>query len=325
MVRFCAEEGVAHEVCGKVIVAVTGEEIPRLQTIRERGQANGVACEWLDGEQLREHEPYARGVAALHVPDAGIADYVGVAEALRRRIEGAGSRVVTSAEVTGIRRSSASVTAGTAGGDYTGDFLVTCGGLQSDRLAGMSGSELDARVIPFRGEYFELTESARHLCTNLIYPVPNPAFPFLGVHLTRMARGGVEVGPNAILGLAREGYPKGSVDLRDAVATLGYSGFRSLARRHWRVGLDEIHRSLSRKAFARSLQRLVPELREEDLQPAEAGIRAQLVDRQGGLIDDFVFVESDRILHVTNAPSPAATASLAIGEAVARKVLERLA
>lgn len=324
MVRFCIEHEIPYEICGKVIVATAEEERPRLRTIYERGVANGVDCRLIDAAELADLEPHARGVEAIHVPDAGIVDYYRVARTLASLVAEQGVEVRTGARVIGIRDRADGVEVRTEDDRAEVDFVVTCGGLQSDRLAAMSNPESDVRIVPFRGEYYTLHPRARHLCRNLIYPVPDPAFPFLGVHFTRMINGGVECGPNAVLSLAREGYQRGSIDFRDLFESLTYSGFLRLAGRNWKAGLGEIYRSLSKGAFARALQRLVPEIREEDLCPAPAGIRAQALDRSGALVDDFLFVESARVINVCNAPSPAATASLNIGRLIADKMAARL-
>jgi L-2-hydroxyglutarate oxidase len=318
MEAFCSENQVPYEVCGKVIVAVADSELPGLQTLYERGLANGVACELVGPERLRELEPHAAGIRAIHVKEAGITDYTLVCQRMAEALGRAGGQVVTSARVTAIRKTSTSVVMETAAGEFEADYAVNCAGLHSNRVALMSGADPQARIVPFRGEYFELAPTATRLCRNLIYPVPDPNFPFLGVHFTRMIGGGVECGPNAVLALAREGYTWGQVNPRDLFETLTYPGFLRLMRKHWRMGLYEVWRSLNRHAFARALQRLVPEIRESDLHAAPAGIRAQALTPSGGLVDDFLIQESPRMVNVCNAPSPAATASLAIGEHVAR-------
>ncbi|MEM8598556.1 MAG: L-2-hydroxyglutarate oxidase [Bacteroidota bacterium] len=323
LLDFCETEGVPYDLCGKVIVAVTEGERPRLQAIFERGTANGVACELIGPERLRELEPHVAGVAAIHVPDAGIADYPALGRCLAERAQEQGLDLRLSHAVTGIASHSDSVTVETTQGAVTAKTLVACAGLHADRLARMAGLNPDVQIVPFRGEYLELRPEAEHLCRTLIYPVPDPAFPFLGVHFTRMVRGGVECGPNAVLALAREGYDWGTLHLGDLAETLGYRGFRRLALQHWRMGLYEMHRSLSRSAFLKSLQRLVPEVTRADLRDGGAGVRAQAVTRDGALADDFVIHATDRQVHVLNAPSPAATASLAIGARIAAQVGER--
>ena len=324
MERFCAEEEVPYEICGKVIVALDEAERGRLEALRERAVANGVRCERISPEELREIEPHVAGVAALHVPETGIVDYGRVCERLAARIADRGGSVVTGAEATAFTPVEHRTVVSTAAGEYDARIVVNCAGLQSDRVTQLAGGRPTARIVPFRGEYFELVSEKRHLCRNLIYPVPDPAFPFLGVHFTRRIGGGVECGPNAVLALAREGYAKGAVNARDLWGTLSYSGFLRLARKHWRMGAGEVWRSLSKRAFTRALHRLLPEVEEGDLVPAPAGIRAQAVTSDGAMVDDFLIVEDERTMHVNNAPSPAATASLEIGRWVAEKVTARL-
>ncbi|MEM6782849.1 MAG: L-2-hydroxyglutarate oxidase [Bacteroidota bacterium] len=324
LLDFCEAEGVPYDLCGKVIVAVSEDERLRLEAIFERGQANGVACELVGPERLRELEPHVAGVAAIHVPDAGIADYPALGRRLAERAREQGLDLRLGHAVTGIASHADSVTVETTQGAITARTLVACAGLHADRLARMAGLDPDVQIVPFRGEYLELRPEAEHLCRTLIYPVPDPAFPFLGVHFTRMVHGGVECGPNAVLALAREGYGWGTLHLGDLAETLGYAGFRRLALQHWRMGLYEMHRSLSRGAFLKSLQRLVPEVTRADLRDGGAGVRAQAVTRDGALADDFVIHATDRQVHVLNAPSPAATASLAIGARIAEQVSERM-
>jgi len=317
MEAFCRDEGVPFDICGKVIVAVTEAEFPSLERIAERGKANGVRCEVIDGGRLRELEPHAAGLRALHVPEAGIVDYAAVCERLAFRIREAGGEIRTRSRVIGMTHSSRSVVVHATTGDIEASRVVNCAGLQCDRVAKMTGKAIPAKIVPFRGEYFTLRPAAQRLCRNLIYPVPDPEFPFLGVHFTRMIAGGVECGPNAVLAFAREGYHKTDIDLSDLVETLTYPGFVRMAMRHWRAGLGEMWRSWNKRAFVRALQRLVPDVRSDDLEPAPAGVRAQAVGVTGALVDDFLIAEGDRVVNVGNAPSPAATAALAIGEYVA--------
>jgi (S)-2-hydroxyglutarate dehydrogenase len=323
MEQFCAAEGVAYDICGKVIVAVTDDEIPALHRIIERGQANGVQCELIDKARLAELEPHACGVAAIHVPEAGIVDFPGVCHRLAARITEAAGSIVCNARVTGMQSQSDGVVVKGEAGDYLAKFVVTCAGLQSDRVARMSGQEVTAKIVPFRGEYFELKPAAQHLCRNLIYPVPDPKFPFLGVHFTRLIHGGVECGPNAVLAFAREGYRKRDISVRDLAEALSYPGFLRLAAKHWRTATKEMWRSFSKKAFTKALQRLVPEIREEDLEHAPSGVRAQALARDGSIIDDFWILETERVVNVCNAPSPAATAALNIGRLVVDKLATR--
>lgn len=320
MADFCTREGIAFELCGKVIVATEESELGRLQALHERGLANGVACEIVSRDRLRELEPHCTGIRALHVPEAGIVNYRQVCERLAARVTECGNRIVTGARVTGLREMGDEVILQTGAGDFRSRFVVNCAGLHSDRVTALGGVKPSVKILPFRGEYFELKPEAESLCRNLIYPVPDPQFPFLGVHFTRMALGGVECGPNAVLALAREGYRKTDVNLRDLCETLGYAGFRKLAFKHWRMGMAEMWRSCSKAAFVRALQRLVPEIRGEHLTPAPAGVRAQAVSPDGAMVDDFAIDERPRIINVINAPSPAATASLSIGQMIVEKL-----
>jgi len=324
MEAFCAAEEIPYEICGKVIVALSNGELPALQAIFERGQANGVKCETIGVERLKELEPHAAGVAAVHVPETGIVDYRAVCERLALRVREAGGEIELCAPVVAMQKSADGVTVITDRGEVAARTAVNCAGLQSDRVAALSGGSPDAKIIPFRGEYYELEPQAHHLVRNLIYPVPNPAFPFLGVHFTRMIGGGIECGPNAVFAFGREAYRKTDVDVRDLFESLTYRGFLRLAARYWRVGAGEIWRSLSKSAFVRALARLVPEIRAEHLRPAAAGIRAQAVASDGTMVDDFLILETDRVINVCNAPSPAATASLNIGRHIVDRLAKRL-
>jgi L-2-hydroxyglutarate oxidase LhgO len=318
--RFCEEQGVPFERCGKVVVATTADEIPRLDELERRGRANGLTgIVRLSAEQLREREPHATCVEALLVPETGIVDYAQVAEAYARVLRERGASVQTSARVTAIRSGEDAVVVESSAGAVEARVLVGCAGLGSDRLAHLAGLDVDVAIVPFRGEYWMLAPARTDLVRHLIYPVPDPTFPFLGVHFTRRIGGGVEAGPNAVLALAREGYRRTSFDVRDAWGVATWPGFWRMAAKHWRAGLHEQVRSLSRGAFARACAALVPEVRPEDLAPGGAGVRAQAVRRDGALVDDFAFAEARRMVHVLNAPSPAATASLAIGEHVAER------
>lgn len=314
LLELCRQHDVAHEMCGKVIVATHDGELEGLRELARRAAGNGVDAELIDEAALRRLEPHVNGIQALHVRDAGIVDYKAV---LRVLAEAGGAEVRLGSELLDVRQAGSSVVLQTTAGELEADWLVNCGGLQCDRVSRRSGHEPEVRIVPFKGEYYLLKDSSEHLCRTLVYPVPDPAFPFLGVHLTRMVGGGVEAGPNAVLALGREAYQPGDVNLRDLSETLSYGGFWRLAARHWRQGLGEVHRSLSKAAFVRALQRLIPELRARDLSPAPCGIRAQAVRPDGALEDDFLIARDGRCLHVLNAPSPAATASLAIGELVA--------
>jgi L-2-hydroxyglutarate oxidase len=324
LTAFCDRHGIDYETCGKVLVATDDGELPALERLYERGLGHGLRVEMLGREGLAELEPHARGVAAVHVPETGIVDYTRVARALADELGEAGGKLALGAEVSGVETSQDGVRLHTSRGDFGARLLVNCAGLYSDRLASMCGVETGMRIVPFRGEYYGLKSGRRHLVRNLIYPVPDPDFPFLGVHFTRTVDGGIEAGPNAVLGLAREGYAKTKVNPADLAGILGYPAFWRLARANWRTGLSETLRSLSRRGFARSLQRLVPEVREEDLVPMPAGVRAQALAEDGTLVDDFAIFEGESSIHVCNAPSPAATACLPIGETIAEKAANRL-
>ena len=319
MEAFCEEHGVPYKLCGKVIVAVTPDEKPKLQAIFERGQANGVDCEMVSAERCRELEPHVAVTQAIHVPESGIVDYAEVCLTMGRLIEEHGGEVLLSSEVTGMTRSADGVTTLRHRGDTRQEtqtrLVVNCGGLHCDRVTKLSGNQPSAQIVPFRGEYFELTQEAEHLCKTLIYPVPDPAFPFLGVHFTSMIGGGVECGPNAVLALGRESYGKFQVNPKDLFEALTYPGFLRMAAKHWKMGMGEMWRSYNKRAFVKALARLMPEIRAEHLVACPSGIRAQALQRDGTLVDDFLVDEADGVVNVNNAPSPAATASLNIGKA----------
>lgn len=324
MEEFCEAEGVAYDNCGKVIVAVDDSEVPRLERIFERGQANEVACEMIDRERLRELEPHAAGVQAIHVPEAGIVNYRRVCERLAEIVRERGSEVLCDARVTRVRKDGSKILLESKQGEVSASYAVNCCGLQSDRMSKMTGHKADAKILPFRGEFYELKPESQHLCKNLIYPVPDPSFPFLGVHFTRMIDGGIECGPNAVLAFAREGYRKTDINLADLAETLTYSGFLRLAAKYWRVGAGEMWRSFSKAAFVKALQRLMPDIRSEHLVPARAGVRAQAISPAGDMVDDFVIQAADNVINVNNAPSPAATSSLNIGNIIVDKLDEQL-
>lgn len=324
MEDFCREQSIPFERCGKVIVAVDDGEEQRLQAIYERGQANGIDCRLIDRNELVQLEPHTAGHRAIHVPEAGIVDYPAVCRRLSQLLVERGQCVVLGERVRSIVPQAGCVQVETAGEKFQAGYLITCGGLYSDQLVKLSGLKSPAQIVPFRGEYFELRPEARHLCRSLIYPVPDPTFPFLGVHFTRMISGEVECGPNAVLALSREGYSWGNVRLGELLQALRYPGFIRLAARHWRMGLGEVHRSLSKAAFVQALRRLIPEIRSDQLTPCRAGVRAQAIARDGSMIDDFLWVAEGRMLHVCNAPSPAATASLEIGRQIVERVVEQL-
>lgn len=318
---FCEAEGIAYDRCGKLIVASNEAERVRLDALAERAQANGLIPKRLSASELCEYEPHVAGVAGLWIAETGIVDYNVVAAAYARRVQTAGGEVRTGCRLTGVRRQPVHLTlTSTQESTITCDHLIACAGLQADRVARLCGAAPGVRIVPFRGEYYELTGDARHLVRNLIYPVPNPHFPFLGVHYTRKINGGIEAGPNAVLAFQREGYRKFSFSVRDAFDTFSYSGFWRLARRYWTTGIGEFYRSFSKHAFWRALRTLTPELELPHLQPAGAGVRAQALAPDGQLIDDFYIVQSHRMTHILNAPSPAATASLAIGRHIAHLV-----
>jgi len=317
MVAFCQENAIPHEVCGKLVVAADESEVPRLRALEERGQANGLqGLRWLERDAMREIEPHVGGVAALRVPQEGIVDYPRVSTTLAARLAERGARVVTGARVTRLERSGSGWIAHTSGGDFTGDFVITCAGLHADRVAEMAGERREMRILPFRGEYYKIKAGRQYLVRNLIYPTPDPRFPFLGVHFTRLIRGGIEAGPNAVLAFAREGYRKTDFNARDLWDAVSYTGFRRFLRRYPSVAWFELRRSFSRELFCRSLQRLVPEIQPDDLDTGGSGVRAQAIAPEGELIQDFSLIARPNALHVLNAPSPAATASLAIGQEI---------
>jgi len=322
MTEFCRARGVAHEVCGKLVVAVDDAETGRLKTLLERGTQNGLTgLRWLNREQLREIEPHAAGIAAVQVPEEGIVDYAAVIAALAADNRQAGVTLRTHAKVTAARRDGAhGWVVQSAAGEVRADFLINCAGLHCDRVAEAAGEPRSTRIVPFRGEYYQLKAGSTGLVRHLIYPVPDPAFPFLGVHFTRMIHGGVEAGPNAILATAREGYRKTDLNVRDLADALSFGGLWKFMGRHKRMCWDEIIRSLSRRRFCASLQKLVPEITEADLEPGGAGVRAQAMTPAGELVQDFDILERPDALHLLNAPSPAATASLAIGVEIVTRI-----
>jgi L-2-hydroxyglutarate oxidase len=321
MVAFCQENGVPHEICGKLVVAADDTEIERLRGLQERGTANGLAgLRWLGRDEMREIEPHVGGVAALRVPQEGIVDYARVCAALVARLRERGARVVTSARVTALRPSGKGWVAETNAGEFTADYLINCAGLWCDRVAELAGERRDMRILPFRGEYYKIRADRQSLVRNLIYPVPDPAFPFLGVHFTRLIHGGIEAGPNAVLATAREGYRKSDFNPSDLADVLTYGGFWRFLRKYPSMCWYELRRSFSRALFCRSLQRLVPEIQPDDLAAGGSGVRAQAIAPEGDLVQDFRFIERANALHVLNAPSPAATASLAIGAEIAGMV-----
>lgn len=323
MVVFCQEHGIDHRICGKLVVAVDERELPRLEELEQRGRANGIqGIERLSSNQISEHEPAASGIAALWVPATGIVDYTRVTRAMRDDFVAAGGKMLTDCRITGIDQEPGSVRLRTSAGKVSADRIVNCAGLQSDRIALLAGARPDVRILPVRGEYYELVPELSQRIRGLIYPVPDPEFPFLGVHLTRGIDDRVTAGPNAVLALKREGYRRRDLSPRDLISILGWPGSWRMARRLWRTGAAELMRAMSRSRFAAQTAHLIPGVEARHLRRAGTGVRAQAVDRAGNLVDDFRFAESERAVHVLNAPSPGATASLAIGQKIAERVLQ---
>jgi L-2-hydroxyglutarate oxidase len=323
MVRFCQEHGLAYELCGKVIVATVPEELPLLEALFRRSQENELETSWLSPEALREVEPHVNGLAAIRVPSTGIVDYRQVSERMASLAREQGADLRLNTKVERIVETSQGVEIEACRESFRARVLVNCAGLHSDRVAHLAGRSPGMKIIPFRGEYYQIRPGKRYLVKNLIYPVPNPNFPFLGVHFTRMIDGGVEAGPNAVLSLKREGYTRTAFSPTDFAEIVSYPGMWKLAARYWREGAEEVTRSFSKAAFVRSLQRLVPEIRAEDLEPAPAGVRAQALRPDGSLVDDFCILSHPNSIHVCNAPSPAATASLMIGRAIVEQIPEQ--
>jgi len=300
------------------VVAVDKGEVARLDILEERGRANGLAgMRRISQEELREIEPSVAGIDALHIPETGIVDYKEVASVYLKLVEERGGVVRTKAKVRGCDNRNREIILKSTQGEVVADHVINCGGLQSDRVARMCGTDPKLQIVPFRGEYYELVAEREHLVNHLIYPVPDPRFPFLGVHFTRMIHGGIEAGPNAVLAFKREGYSWGNVSLRDSLEMFSYPGFAHMAAKYWQMGFGEMYRSLSKNAFVKALRRLIPDIRENDVKRSGAGVRAQALERNGKLVDDFRIIEDERMVHVLNAPSPAATSSLSIGEKIA--------
>jgi (S)-2-hydroxyglutarate dehydrogenase len=325
LLDFCDREQVPYELCGKIIVATHQKELPALQNIHERGIANGLTgIRKLNSQvELREHEPHVNGIAGMYVPQTGIVDYQLVTEKYGEVFKRNGGEIFTGTKVLDVKAASNVNRIFTTNGDFETRLLINCAGLFSDEMAAIGKPKMEVKIIPFRGEYYEIKPEKHFLVKNLIYPVPDPNFPFLGVHFTRMIGGGVEAGPNAVFAFKKEGYKKTDFDWRDFSGSLAWSGFQKVMFRYWKTGLGEYYRSFSKAAFTRALQRLVPEIEAQDLIPGGAGVRAQACDRTGGLLDDFMILEDKHRIHVCNAPSPAATSSLAIGETVATMALKR--
>jgi L-2-hydroxyglutarate oxidase len=326
MYEFCQAHGIAHERCGKLVVATDASELPALAELERRGQANGLeGLRRLGPEEIREYEPHTIGIAGLLVPETGIIDYKQVAQVYADMIRKAGGEIQTKAQVHGCRRYADELVLETSRGAVHCRYLVNCAGLHADDVARLCGVDPQLQIIPFRGEYYELVPERQFLVKNLIYPVPDPRFPFLGVHFTRMIHGGVEAGPNAVLAFKREGYSWEDVSPKDVLKMVAYPGFWKMVSRYWKTGLGEMYRSLSREAFVKALQKLIPELRMQDVRPAGSGVRAQAVAPDGALVDDFRIVETERMVHVLNAPSPGATASISIGKSIAEMAAKNFA
>lgn len=325
LISFCNEEEIPYELCGKIVVATSKAEIPLLDTLWQRGQQNGLKnLKKLTQEELKEHEPHVNGLEGLFVPQTGIINFKDVANRYADRIKFRGGHFVLAEKVKEIKLKKGLAFVRTHEKEYEAKLVINCAGLFSDKITRLTQKKLNTKIIPFRGEYYELKEEKRHLVKNLIYPVPDPNFPFLGVHFTRMINGGVEAGPNAVLAFKREGYRKSDFSMKDTMETLAWPGFRKVLFKYWMTGFGEMYRSLSKSAFTKALQKLVPEIRAKDLKPGGTGVRAQACDRKGGLLDDFLILEDTNIIHVANAPSPAATSSLSIGETVAKLAIKRL-
>jgi L-2-hydroxyglutarate oxidase len=324
LIDFCQHNNIPFELCGKIIVASNESEKPLLTNLFERGQQNGLEnLKRISGAELKEYEPHVTGIEGIVVPQTGIVDYKLVAEKYGEVLRKEGAEIHLGEKVMGIKVETNQVTVVTDKQTYQTNLVVNCAGLYSDKVAAMTVDNLNVKIIPFRGEYFKLKKEKEYLVKNLIYPVPDPNFPFLGVHFTRMAKGGVEAGPNAVLAFQREGYKKSQINLSELAETLAWPGFQKVAAKYWRTGLGEMYRSFSKAAFTKALQKLIPEIQENDLEEGGAGVRAQACDRTGGLVDDFLILEEEKVIHVCNAPSPAATSSLAIGETVSRIALKR--
>lgn len=325
LIDFCNSNDIKYDLCGKLVVAITDSEIPELEKLHQRGIENGLLKnKIISKEQIKEYEPNLNGVKAIHVPYTGIIDYKDVCKKMLEILVNNGVEVFFNNRVVKIEKNNEGIIIQTSQQEVEANYYINCAGLFSDKIASLTNPKLDTRIIPFRGEYYLLKPEKRNLINNLIYPVPDPNFPFLGVHFTRMIDGGVEAGPNAVFSFKREGYKKTDFSLNDTLDSIAWPGFRKVAQKYWRTGLGEFYRSYSKKAFTKALKRLIPEINESDLIPAEAGVRAQACDRFGGLIDDFKIIEDENSLQVLNAPSPAATSSLAIGKTLAKIVLTKL-
>ncbi len=325
LLDFCNEEGIPYELTGKVVVATRETQLDALNTLHERGMANGLRdIKKLTAEELKEYEPHVAGVSGLYVPQTGIIDYKLVADKYAEKFKHFGGEIFSSNKLMSFKEERGFIHVHTENERLTTRVVVNCSGLYTDKIAKLTGAKIDFKIVPFRGEYYKIKPEKEHLVKNLIYPVPDPNFPFLGVHFTRHIDGGIEAGPNAVLAFAREGYKKSQINMKELLGTLFYPGFMRVAYKYWKTGFGEMYRSYSKGAFTRALQELIPEIQKRDLVKGGAGVRAQACDRKGGLIDDFLVVEHDKFINVGNAPSPAATSSLAIGERVAQMAIERL-
>lgn len=325
LIDFCEAEGIPYDLCGKIVVATKQEELPQLETLYQRGQQNRLSgLKKLTLAEMRDIEPYVNGVAGMFVPQTGIVDYKQVSEKYAGKFQALGGEIRLTERVEQVTPGTSLSIVVTNKSRYETKLVVNCAGLYSDKIARLTQSEaVDIQIVPFRGEYFKIKPQKEYLVKNLIYPVPDPNFPFLGVHFTRMIHGGVEAGPNAVLAFQREGYAKSDINLKELFETLGWPGFQKVAARYWETGLGEMYRSFSKAAFTKALQALIPDIQETDLEPGGAGVRAQACDRTGGLLDDFAILETDKAINVVNAPSPAATSSLSIGKTISEKVLAR--
>lgn len=324
LVDYCESRNIPYELCGKVIVATEEWELPILENIFQRGRENGLeGLRYLNAEEIKEKEPHVNGIKGIWVPQTGIVDYKAVSEQIAKEIQEKGGTILTSTAVQSIHQAENGVTINTNNGPYETEVMVNCAGLYSDKIALMTHPELDYRIIPFRGEYYKLKPDAQHFVKNLVYPVPNPDFPFLGVHYTREIHGGVEAGPNAVFAFQREGYKRSQIRAGETWESLSWPGFQKVIKQYWKTGVGEMYRSFSKQAFTKALQKLIPEIQSKHMKPGGAGVRAQACDRNGGLVDDFVIVKDKGLVHVLNAPSPAATSSLSIGDHVADQALEK--
>jgi L-2-hydroxyglutarate oxidase len=320
LVDFCKEHDVTYEICGKVIVATEEHQLDRLDDLFETGKINEIeGIEKVDSKELKEIEPYATGVKAIHVPCTGIVDFVGVCEKLLELVQQKKGQIKFGQKVSRIQPNGTAIHVQTETDTFTAKHLINCAGLYCDHVAKSAGVQTELQIVPFRGEYYQLTSEAKHMVNGLIYPMPNPEFPFLGVHFTKMALGGVECGPNAVFAFRREGYNKLSFDLEETIETVNFPGFWKLAKQHWRMGIEEYYRSFSKKAFTKDLQKMMPAIRPHHLEPAKAGVRAMALRPNGDIVNDFQFDATDREIHVLNAPSPAATAGLAIGDEIVKQ------